>query len=136
MAGKFCNLSSHSVRKLQTCVATNGSEAVILCPSSILSAGFFLQHILLIDVDGNQEAIRPFKLERLVPSAISFDFVRHHEETLVARHTPIFQVLNHDRLIGHSLKFIESDLACFSVAQLRVGMIPRSPPLLLRFLPT
>src|SRR5580693_349700 len=73
------------------CVRRRGSS----CGRGRLRRG--RREVLGAEVDRDQEAVGAPVFERLGADPIGFHFVRHHDETVVARRAPVPEVLQHHR---------------------------------------
>src|SRR6185503_19653081 len=63
-----------------------------------------------INVHSDHEAIASFELISLRTFPVSLNDVGHHDESVVARSTEVFQVLDNDRQVGHALKSFQHNL--------------------------
>ena len=89
----------------------------------LVSSSFVGCNVLRGHVEGEHESVRALELETVRALAIGLKLVRHHHESVIARRSPVFNVLEHRGFIRHALKALEFDLGRLAPVQGRMGLI-------------
>src|SRR5438270_583260 len=74
-------------------------------------------------VEGQHESVRAFELIRLRAFSIGLKFIRHHDETIVPRRSPVPNVLEHRWIVGHALETLQLDLSSLAAVQRGMSLV-------------
>lgn len=72
--------------------------------------------------------MKPVELECLGSDPVGLNLVGHQDEPVVARGALVLEILDDDRVIGHSLRFVEHHLRSLPTIQTGFSAVPSGAP--------
>src|SRR5580692_7230240 len=91
--------------------------------SSVTRCRLAGRNVLRVHVESEQESICALELESVRAVAIGLQLIRHHDEAVVARCSPVLHVFEHRRFIRHALKAFQFDLSGLAAVDRRMRLV-------------
>src|SRR5690242_14430374 len=74
-------------------------------------------------VKGQHESVGALEFVRLRTYAIGFDLIGHHHKAIIPRRSPVSDILEHRRFVGHALKALQLDLGGFAAIERCMSLV-------------